>query len=81
MQIQNELILFENYTAKKTKPIIMKSYTIQEINEVLQGTIVGSTDTIITAPEQLDAASDTEISFIGHRKYEKIGQLLKLVLP
>ena len=71
MQIQNELILFENYTAKKTKPIIMKSYSIQEINEVLQGTIVGSTDTIITAPEQLDAASATEISFIGHRKYEK----------
>ena len=49
----------------------MKSYSIQEINEVLQGTIVGSTTTIITAPEQLDAASATEISFIGHRKYEK----------
>lgn len=71
MQIQNELILFENYTAKKTKPIIMKSYSIQEINEVLQGTIVGSTTTLITAPEQLDEASATEISFIGHRKYEK----------
>jgi UDP-3-O-[3-hydroxymyristoyl] glucosamine N-acyltransferase len=49
----------------------MKSYSIQEINEVLQGTIVGSTTTLITAPEQLDEASATEISFIGHRKYEK----------
>ncbi len=49
----------------------MKSYSIQEINEVLQGTIVGSTTTLITAPEQLDEASATEISFIGHRKYER----------
>lgn len=49
----------------------MKSYSIQEINEILQGTIVGSTTTLITAPEQLDEASATEISFIGHRKYEK----------
>ncbi|BDB55069.1 UDP-3-O-acylglucosamine N-acyltransferase [Flavobacterium ammoniigenes] len=49
----------------------MKSYSIQEINELLQGTIVGSTTTLITAPEQLDEASATEISFIGHRKYEK----------
>ena len=49
----------------------MKSYSIQEINEVLQGTIVGQTNAVITAPEQLDAASATEISFIGHRKYEK----------
>jgi UDP-3-O-[3-hydroxymyristoyl] glucosamine N-acyltransferase len=49
----------------------MKSYSIQEINEVLQGTIVGSTTTLITAREQLDEASATEISFIGHRKYEK----------
>jgi UDP-3-O-[3-hydroxymyristoyl] glucosamine N-acyltransferase len=49
----------------------MKSYSIQEINEVLQGTIVGSTTTLITAPEQLNEASATEISFIGHRKYEK----------
>ena len=49
----------------------MKSYSIQEINELLQGTIVGSTTTLITAPEQLDEASSTEISFIGHRKYEK----------
>jgi UDP-3-O-[3-hydroxymyristoyl] glucosamine N-acyltransferase len=27
---------------------------------------------MITAPEQLERASDTEISFIGHKKYEKL---------
>ena len=49
----------------------MKSYSIEEINEVLQGKIVGATSHKITAPEQLEAASETEISFIGNKKYEK----------
>jgi len=49
----------------------MKSYSIQEINEVLKGTIVGDTSTKITAPEQLELASASEISFIGNKKYEK----------
>jgi UDP-3-O-[3-hydroxymyristoyl] glucosamine N-acyltransferase len=50
----------------------MRSYSIQEINEVLQGEIVGSTTQKITAPEQLESASETEISFIGNKKYEKL---------
>ncbi len=49
----------------------MKSYTIQEINEVLKGIIVGDTSIKITAPEQLELASTSEISFIGNKKYEK----------
>lgn len=49
----------------------MKQFTIEEINEVLKGTIVGSITTKITAPEQLEAANETEISFIGNKKYEK----------
>ncbi|MBC7748841.1 MAG: UDP-3-O-(3-hydroxymyristoyl)glucosamine N-acyltransferase [Methylotenera sp.] len=49
----------------------MKSYTVQEINEILQGIIVGNTSEKITAPEQLEMASTTEISFIGNKKYEK----------
>jgi UDP-3-O-[3-hydroxymyristoyl] glucosamine N-acyltransferase len=49
----------------------MKSYTIQEINEILKGEIVGATSTKITAPEQLEMANSTEISFIGNKKYEK----------
>ncbi|GIZ08682.1 UDP-3-O-(3-hydroxymyristoyl)glucosamine N-acyltransferase [Flavobacterium sp. UMI-01] len=50
----------------------MKSYTITEINEVLKGIILGNTQEKITAPEQLEAASTTEISFIGNKKYEKL---------
>ncbi len=50
----------------------MKSYSISEINDVLKGIIVGNTSEKITAPEQLDMASNTEISFIGHKKYEKL---------
>jgi UDP-3-O-[3-hydroxymyristoyl] glucosamine N-acyltransferase len=38
-----------------------------------QGEIVGTTSHLVTAPEQLEAASETEISFIGNRKYEKYG--------
>ena len=50
----------------------MKSYSIQEINEILKGVIVGNTFHNITAPEQLEVANETEISFIGNRKYEKL---------
>ncbi len=49
----------------------MKTYSIQEINHVLKGEIVGNTTTMITAPEQLEEAKSTEISFIGNKKYEK----------
>lgn len=52
----------------------MKTYSIAEINEVLQGVIVGGTSINFTAPEQLDLAKETEISFIGHKKYEKFWQ-------
>ena len=47
------------------------TYTIQEINEVLKGTIVGDTSIKITAPEQLELAKTSEISFISNKKYEK----------
>lgn len=49
----------------------MNSFTLEEINEVLKGAIVGSIKTKITAPEQLETANETEISFIGNKKYEK----------
>jgi len=55
----------------------MKSYSILEINEVLKGTIIGDTSTIITAPEQLELAGSTEISFIGNKKYEKFWETSK----
>ena len=55
----------------------MKNITIQEINEIVSGTIVGNTSHFITAPEQLEMASETEISFIGHKKYEKLWESSK----
>lgn len=50
----------------------MKTYSVQEINTILNGTLVGSTSHQISAPEQLENASKTEISFIGNKKYEKL---------
>ncbi len=55
----------------------MKSYTILEINEVLKGVIAGSTSQTITAPEQLEIANESEISFIGNKKYEKLWETSK----
>lgn len=55
----------------------MTSFSIKEINDVLQGEIVGTTSCSITAPEQLEAAAETEISFIGNRKYEKLWKTSK----
>lgn len=55
----------------------MNSFSLQEINTVLQGEIVGATSCKITAPEQLEMASETEISFIGSKKYEKFWETSK----
>ncbi|WP_396147476.1 UDP-3-O-(3-hydroxymyristoyl)glucosamine N-acyltransferase [Flavobacterium sp.] len=52
----------------------MKKYTIEDINNVVKGTLVGTTFLSITAPEQLELAKETEISFIGNKKYEKYWQ-------
>lgn len=49
----------------------MKTYSILEINKILKGTIVGDSSIEITAPEQLELAKTSEISFIGNKKYEK----------
>jgi UDP-3-O-[3-hydroxymyristoyl] glucosamine N-acyltransferase len=50
----------------------MKSYSIQEINEVINGVIYGSTSQSVNATEQLEKATTSEISFIGNKKYEKL---------
>ena len=55
----------------------MKSFTIEQINDVLKGVITGYTTQKITAPEQLEMAGNTEISFIGHKKYEKLWETSK----
>lgn len=55
----------------------MKTYSIEEINETLKGIILGNTGVKITAPEQLELASISEITFIGHKKYEKLWETSK----
>ena len=55
----------------------MKTYSLSEINEVLKGIIIGHTSQMISAPEQLEMAKDTEISFIGNKKYEKVWEKSK----
>lgn len=52
----------------------MKNYSIEDINGIVNGTVVGQTTYSITAPEQLELAKETEISFIGNKKYEKLWQ-------
>jgi UDP-3-O-[3-hydroxymyristoyl] glucosamine N-acyltransferase len=55
----------------------MKSYSIQEINEVINGEIYGNTSQSITGTEQLEKATNSEISFIGNKKYEKFWEASK----
>ncbi|MBO0593720.1 UDP-3-O-(3-hydroxymyristoyl)glucosamine N-acyltransferase [Cellulophaga sp. E16_2] len=50
----------------------MKSYTIAEINAVINGVVLGNTSNEINAPEQLEKATIHNISFIGNRKYAKL---------
>jgi UDP-3-O-[3-hydroxymyristoyl] glucosamine N-acyltransferase len=50
----------------------MKSFSIQEINEILQGELVGDTNIRIVGPEQLDKAQNNHISFIISSKYADI---------
>lgn len=55
----------------------MKSFTVEAINQVLQGTLVGNTTTKITGPEQLEMAGSSHISFIGSKKYLKFWESSK----
>ena len=47
----------------------MKSFTIQEINAILEGELVGNTDQKILGLEEIDKAGNSQITFIGSRKY------------
>ncbi len=49
----------------------MISYTINEINDILKGELIGHTLQSINGPEQLQNASINHITFIGSTKYIK----------
>jgi len=47
----------------------MKSFTIEEINNIIKGELVGNTSQQIEGPEQLEKAKHNHITFIGSNKY------------
>ncbi len=47
----------------------MKSFTIIEINEILQGELVGYTSQQINSPEHIEKANSNQITFISSHKY------------
>ncbi len=49
----------------------MKSFSIQQINEIINGQLVGDTNHPITGPEELGKAGTNHISFIGSSKYAR----------
>jgi len=55
----------------------MKSFAIQEIAQKLGGEIIGNTNLIITGPEQLEQAKESQITFIGSKKYVKFWECSK----
>jgi len=50
----------------------MKSFTIQELNSLLQGQLIGNTNQLIVAPENINRATNNHITFIGNSKYAKM---------
>ena len=49
----------------------MKSFTISEINDIIGGELIGNTTNLITGAEQLNKATENQISFVASRKYWK----------
>lgn len=47
------------------------SYTIQEINNIVKGELIGDTNQNIEGPEQLQNANNNQITFIGSAKFTK----------
>ena len=50
---------------------MVNHFTINEINNKIKGQIIGYTNALINSPEQLEFANQNQITFIGHKKYEK----------
>lgn len=50
----------------------MKTFTINEICNAINGVMLGNTTTQITAPEQVEYATEEQITFIGNKKFAKL---------
>lgn len=49
----------------------MKEFTIRDINQSIEGRIVGNRSLAITKVEHIDIAKPNQLTFIGHKKYLK----------
>ncbi len=49
----------------------MKSFKIEELNQLLGGELIGHTNSIITEPEHLDTSKENSITFIGSEAFLK----------
>ncbi len=50
----------------------MKKFTIEEINQAVNGTLVGSSKILITSVERIFEAKKNQLTFIGEKKYIKL---------
>ena len=50
----------------------MKSFTIQEINTILKGELIGDCSENINDPEQIEKAVKGQITFIGNQKFARL---------
>lgn len=55
----------------------MKTYSVKEISQLLNGSLVGNTNQKISGPEQLEKAETNHISFIGSKKYLRLWETSK----
>jgi UDP-3-O-[3-hydroxymyristoyl] glucosamine N-acyltransferase len=55
----------------------MKTFSINEINEIINGVLAGNTSLPITGPEQLEKAGNNHITFIGSQKYVRLWETSK----
>jgi UDP-3-O-[3-hydroxymyristoyl] glucosamine N-acyltransferase len=50
----------------------LKKYTIEEINQTVNGTLVGSPTIQITGIEEISEATTNQLTFVGEKKYIKL---------
>lgn len=55
----------------------MKTFSIGEISERVQGTITGNEGLVISGPEDLAKASHTQVTFVGSKKFVKAWETSK----
>ena len=55
----------------------MKSFSIMEITTAVKGILIGNTALMITGPEELGQASNTQVSFVGNKKFVKAWETSK----